>query len=138
MSVKFNLMNLNRQAKLYSQGMRPLCKILPHQQQWERIKEKPVSGVRRSCYHYLEYHLLSVSSLMSRQMEEQAFVMSFKFTMPCEENATVYFAFCFPYAYTELQEDLDELDSRFSANEGNIYYKRDLLCRSEHCQLIIS
>jgi len=106
-SVKFNLMNLNRQAKLYSQGMRPLCKILPHQQQWERIKEKPVSG-----------------------MEEQAFVMSFKFTMPCEENATVYFAFCFPYAYTELQEDLDELDSRFSANEGNIYYKRDLLCRS--------
>ena len=45
-SVKFNLMNLNRQAKLYSQGMKPLYKILPHQPQWERIKEKPVSGVR--------------------------------------------------------------------------------------------
>ena len=63
-------------------------------------------------------------------MEEHGFVMSFKFTMPCEENATVYFAFCYPYSYTELQTDLEELDARFSTNEGNIYYKRDVLCRS--------
>merc|ERR550534_100434 len=106
-SVKFNLMNLNRQAKLYSQGMKPLYKILPHQPQWERIKEKPVSG-----------------------MEDQGFIMSFRFTMPCEENATVFFAFCSPYSYTELQTDLEELDAKFSVNDGGIYYKRDLLCRS--------
>merc|ERR550534_1820704 len=106
-SVKFNLMNLNRQAKLYSQGMKPLYKILPHQPQWERIKEKPVSG-----------------------MEDQGFIMSFRFTMPCEENATVFFAFCYPYSYTELQTDLEELDAKFSVNDGGIYYKRDLLCRS--------
>ena len=44
-TVKFNIMNLNRQAKLYSQGMRPLFKILPYQEQWERIKEKPNCSV---------------------------------------------------------------------------------------------
>ena len=46
--VKLNLMNLNRQAKLYSQGMRPLYRILPQQPQWDRIKERPthyVSGI---------------------------------------------------------------------------------------------
>lgn len=44
-SVKLNLMNLNRQAKLYSQGMRPLYRILPQQPQWDRIKERPTHYV---------------------------------------------------------------------------------------------
>ena len=51
-TIKFNLMNLNRQAKLYSQGMRPLFKILPYQEQWERIKEKPLCSV---SFHTLYY-----------------------------------------------------------------------------------
>jgi hypothetical protein len=41
-------MNLNRQAKLYSQGMRPLFKVVPNQENWERIKEKPITSVRSS------------------------------------------------------------------------------------------
>lgn len=44
-TVKFNLMNLNRQAKLYSQGMRPLFKVVPSKESWDRIKEKPVCSV---------------------------------------------------------------------------------------------
>lgn len=44
-TVKFNIMNLNRQAKLYSQGMKPLYKVVPSQEHWERIKEKPVCSV---------------------------------------------------------------------------------------------
>ena len=56
--------------------------------------------------------------------------------MPSDENATVYFAFCYPYSYTELQQDLYALDTRFADNESNksnIFYRRDLLCHSlEH------
>lgn len=63
------MMNLNRQAKLYSQGMKPLYKILPHQPQWERIKEKPVSGVRtRSLLLFClnqSYSLRILSSFLS-------------------------------------------------------------------------
>ncbi|XP_032792159.2 cytosolic carboxypeptidase-like protein 5 [Daphnia magna] len=105
--VKFNIMNLNRQAKLYSQGMKPLFKVHPHQEQWERIKDKPICS-----------------------MEDQSFVLSFKFTMPSQENSTVYFAFCYPYSYSDLLFDLDTLDTRFSAKEGNIYFGRELLCNS--------
>lgn len=63
-------------------------------------------------------------------MEDQSFVLSFKFTMPSQENSTVYFAFCYPYSYSDLLFDLDTLDTRFSAKEGNIYFGRELLCNS--------
>ena len=50
--------------------------------------------------------------------------------MPSEENSTVYFAFCYPYSYTDLLRDLDALENRFAAKEGNIYFGRELLCHS--------
>ena len=64
------------------------------------------------------------------QVEDQSFILSFKFTMPSEENSTVYFAFCYPYSYTDLLRDLDALENRFAAKEGNIYFGRELLCHS--------
>lgn len=64
------------------------------------------------------------------QVEDHSFVLSFKFTMPTEDNVTVYFAFCYPYSYSDLLSDLDELEARFSNKEGNIYFNRELLCHS--------
>lgn len=43
--VKLNMVDLNRQAKLYSQGMVPVYKILPGKPHWERIKDRPVYNV---------------------------------------------------------------------------------------------
>ena len=43
--VKFNLMNLNKQGKLYNQGMTPLVKVLPCRNKWERIRERPFCEV---------------------------------------------------------------------------------------------
>ena len=56
-------MNLNRQAKLYSQGMRPLYRILPQQPQWDRIKERPthyVSGIAANLKNWNPTLLLIV------------------------------------------------------------------------------
>ena len=39
--VKLNLVNLNKQVKMFSQGMCPVYKVIPGHPQWERIKEKP-------------------------------------------------------------------------------------------------
>ncbi len=50
--------------------------------------------------------------------------------MPIEENSTVYFAFCYPYSYSDLLRDLDALEARFAAKEGNIYFGREVLCQS--------
>ncbi len=64
-------------------------------------------------------------------MEEQSFVLSFKFTMPAEADATAYLAFCYPYSYSELLNDLDALEARFAAKEASaVFFKRDLLCLS--------
>lgn len=43
--VKLNLVDLNRQAKMYSQGMAPVFKVVPGRPQWERIRDKPVYKV---------------------------------------------------------------------------------------------
>lgn len=50
--------------------------------------------------------------------------------MPSEENCTVYFAFCYPYSYSDLNRDLDALETRFASKEGNIYFSREMLCNS--------
>ena len=43
--LKINVMNLNRQGKLYSQGMSPFVKVVPGRNKWERIRERPTYEV---------------------------------------------------------------------------------------------
>lgn len=38
--IKINIMNLNRQGKLYSQGFSPITKTVPGKPKWERIRDK--------------------------------------------------------------------------------------------------
>lgn len=47
--AKINIMNLNKQAKLFSQGMHPVMRMGPTGK-WERIKEKPAYFVSNSIY----------------------------------------------------------------------------------------
>lgn len=44
-SVKFNIVNLNKQVKMFSQGMCPVFKIVPGHLHWERIRERPTYTV---------------------------------------------------------------------------------------------
>lgn len=50
--------------------------------------------------------------------------------MPSDESSTAFLAFCYPYSYSDLLRDLDVLDGRFASKDGNIFYKRELICRS--------
>lgn len=43
--VRFNMVDLNRQGKMYSQGMAPVFRILPGKPKWDRILDKPVYNV---------------------------------------------------------------------------------------------
>lgn len=43
--MKLNLVDLNRQAKMYSQGMAPVFKTVPGRPNWERIRDKPTYTV---------------------------------------------------------------------------------------------
>lgn len=43
--VKFTLMNMNKQGRLYNQGMTPFVKVLPGRSAWERIRDRPTHEV---------------------------------------------------------------------------------------------
>lgn len=65
--VKFNVMNLNKQAKLFSQGMHPVIKVGPGGR-WERIKDKPSYSV--SFFFGCKWFLDLASALAKGQLAE--------------------------------------------------------------------
>ncbi|XP_069829354.1 cytosolic carboxypeptidase-like protein 5 isoform X2 [Dendropsophus ebraccatus] len=114
--IKINIMNMNKQSKLYGQGMAPFVRTVPIRSRWERIRDRPTF-----------------------QMVENQFVLSFVHRFLDCRGATTYFAFCFPFSYEECQELLSGLDDRFSDSRlmfpgssppDSIYYQRELLCHS--------
>ncbi|XP_069661465.1 cytosolic carboxypeptidase-like protein 5 isoform X1 [Haliaeetus albicilla] len=113
--IKLHILNMNKQSRLYSQGMSPFVRTLPVRPRWERIRERP-----------------------SFEMVETQFVLSFVHRFLEHRGATTYFAFCYPFSYTECQEMLAQLDGRFqecrhmspSSSLDSVYYHRELLCHS--------
>ncbi|GCC36686.1 cytosolic carboxypeptidase-like protein 5 isoform X2 [Chiloscyllium punctatum] len=113
--IKINIMNMNKQSKLYSQGMAPLVKTLPGRPRWERVRERP-----------------------TYEMVENQFILSFMHRFLEYYGATTYFAFCFPFTYSECQEMLTQLDEKFEyckhlttkSSPDSIYYHREPLCYS--------
>lgn len=86
--IQFHMMNLNRQAKLYSQGMHPVMRIGIHGK-WERIKDKPTYTV-----------------------EEDNFVLTFIHRVPENPEISIYYAFTYPYTCADLEEYLQKLDRK--------------------------
>ena len=56
--------------------------------------------------------------------------LSFQHTIAENRRATTYFAFCYPYSYSECQKKMAKLDERFRQQTGNvdIYYHRYMSC----------
>uniref|UniRef100_A0AAQ6AK82 Cytosolic carboxypeptidase-like protein 5 n=1 Tax=Amphiprion ocellaris TaxID=80972 RepID=A0AAQ6AK82_AMPOC len=113
--LKINVMNMNNQRKLYSQGMTPLVRTLPGKNRWERIRDRPTS-----------------------EIVDNQFILSFTHRLLEVRGATTYFSFCFPFSYNECQEMLQQLDGNYpnaaqlspSSAPGTVYYHRELLCHS--------
>uniref|UniRef100_A0A1B0GH66 tubulin-glutamate carboxypeptidase n=1 Tax=Lutzomyia longipalpis TaxID=7200 RepID=A0A1B0GH66_LUTLO len=98
--AKFNVMNLNRQAKLYSQGMHPVVKVGANGK-WERIKDKP-----------------------SYTVEDDNFIVSFLHRGGEDTEQEFFYAFTYPYTYTELQNYLSRLDRRFRKRQFELKVKQ--------------
>lgn len=96
-TVKLNLLNLNKQAKLFSQGMHPVIKSGSNGK-WERMKEKPMFYVT-----------------------EENFILSFfhKTYENIEDNLTFY-AFTFPFTYTEQIELLETYDRKYEKSQEEL------------------
>lgn len=58
------------------------------------------------------------------------FKLSFQYRTSENHRQTVFFAFCYPYSYSECQEKLHQCDQQYSSCNHNIYYHREILCYS--------
>lgn len=114
--IKFNLMNLNKQGRLFEMGMLPVFKTVPGHEKWARIYSRP-----------------------TWQNLDTNFQMSFIHRIPDKRDTVTYFAFCFPFSYDECQNMFEKLDDQFKAckqmtpekcDPDAIYYHRELLCHS--------
>lgn len=78
-------------------------------------------------------------------MGDEGMTLSFEYSPPeggRPQRHVVYFAFCFPYSYTECQKNLNRIDKKMNAvsthqpspssprDDDSIYYHRQLLCYS--------
>nr|XP_023023775.1 cytosolic carboxypeptidase-like protein 5 isoform X2 [Leptinotarsa decemlineata] len=109
--VRFNMVDLNRQGKMYSQGMAPVYRILPSKPKWERILDKPTFSIT-----------------------DDIFTLTFKFRTPENADSITYFAFTYPFSYVDLEKMLMNIDSKYSdvkpVSDEDIYYVRETVCRS--------
>ncbi|XP_056098808.1 cytosolic carboxypeptidase-like protein 5 isoform X3 [Rhinichthys klamathensis goyatoka] len=118
--LKINMMNMNKQSKLYSQGMAPLVRALPVRTRWERVRDRPTF-----------------------EMSDSQFILSFVHRLLDVRGVTTYFSFCYPFSYTECQDMMLQLEQKFlSATHTHthtlgpcspaesVYFHRELLCHS--------
>uniref|UniRef100_T1JM20 Uncharacterized protein n=1 Tax=Strigamia maritima TaxID=126957 RepID=T1JM20_STRMM len=122
--VQYVLQNLNKQMRLYAQGMAPVFSNKPGSDEYERIPHQPWFWV--------------VFWIFGRDLDGEQFYMSFIHVTPASSSVFTYFAFTYPYSYEKLQRYLGGLDQRFShcryltekSAKDQIYYSREFVCYS--------
>lgn len=71
--LKINVMNMNNQRKLYSQGMAPLVRTLPGKNRWERVRDRPTSEVnlknQQNIQSFLVFLILTFTSSFSHSAD---------------------------------------------------------------------
>ena len=93
--LEFEVRNMNPQTALYEHDMRAVHRSLPSQPDWQRLD--------RPCHHS-----------GSKKTKDFAVHLVHKVACGDADAETLYFAFTFPYSYTDCQAKLAWLDSLFS------------------------
>ena len=60
---RFNIQNLNKQSRLYQQGLTPMIKTCPGRGAWERLRDRPEYEVHVYMWH--GWHLVPYSKCTS-------------------------------------------------------------------------
>lgn len=112
-TITFTIRNMKNQTKLFTAGLRPVFKtvsadgkkvIVP----WRRIPSKPT-------FTYNE--------------EDEIFTLKWNFNCSKSPDYVHYFAYTFPYSFTEITKKLDQLE-KVMTNRKNVYFHREVLTYS--------
>ncbi|KAJ3211694.1 Cytosolic carboxypeptidase 2 [Entophlyctis luteolus] len=106
-AYRFDIVNLGKPKTLYSSGLRPLMysKYLMGTAGigWHRAGENINYSETKSDVRTLDENC-------PQDSPSQRYTLSFTVNFPCE-NDVVYLAHCYPFSYTDLQNDIYELKS---------------------------
>ena len=115
--MKFNMLNLAKPDSLYNYGMKILCFS-------NQIKEKEGVGWHRigESINYFQNHYKRDQCRFSRTYYTFTFTHTFE-----HSDDQVFFAHCFPYTYSDLQEDLTNIEKM---PDSNNFYHKGILTRT--------
>lgn len=98
--LRVTIMNLNKQAKIYSQGYSPMyrvCHVTQPFPRWQRIRDKPAWNIT-----------------------EGQFMLTFIHRFSDLKGSTTFFAFCYPWTYSDTQAQLSFLDAFFHSKTASL------------------
>lgn len=112
-TVTFTIRNMKNQSKLYTAGLRPVFKTVSGDggkvvTSWRRIPSKP-------SFTYNE--------------DDDIFTLKWTFSFSKSVDDITYFAYSYPYSFSEITQKLDEMQSKM-ANRKNTYFHREVLTYS--------
>jgi len=122
--IKFNIMNFTKKDSLFNIGMKVLIFS-------EKENEASQLGWFRGGTDISYYE----NNIRRPGSSKHFYSLSFNYKFPCNED-TVYFAYCFPYTYSDLMQDLSALESDSFVSS---IMSRKLLCDSiggNRCELL--
>jgi cytosolic carboxypeptidase protein 2/3 len=110
-SVRFNIVNFMKYESLYNAGMKPLVYS-------EKQKEK---GWHRECSAVSYFK--NQTPRIARGRAQYFYTLTFTYVFKCKEDK-VFFAYCFPYTYSQLMSYLNTLRS----DDFSSFVRIDTLC----------
>ena len=114
MTVRFNIINLLKPDSLYNQGMRVLA--------YSSLKSKSENlGWHRIGTDIMYYQ--NNLKTQARDNGKRYYTLSFTHTFD-RSNDTVYLSHCFPYTYSDLCEDLRDIEQR--AGTSSFFNRQEL------------
>lgn len=125
---KLNVVNMNKQAKLFSQGMHPVVRIGDNGK-WELTKDNPTYFVRITFDDHISIAFVLKMSYLSyyTQVENENFTLSFLHKPGDNIDVKYYYAFTFPFTYTDCQLQLDYFDAQYHKTTTEFKYIIDRL-----------
>jgi hypothetical protein len=134
----FTIANLVKKNSHFKTGMKILYRSLKE----EAFNGQPKTWVRggyQPCYFKTFGRFeLAMSKKLKLHSSRCVWSASFKFVFPWD-NDVCYFAYGYPYTYTDLNRFLSTLDSQMFKNDNSILFKRELLCKTvlgNHCDIV--
>ena len=116
--VRFNIINLAKPDSLYNYGMKILCFSNKQKAEtnigWHRVGD--------NISYYQNDFKKEQGNFYNRTFFTLTFTHVFK-----DENDSQFFAHCFPYTYSDLQDDMSRIEKDSYCSN---FYHRSTLCRT--------